>query len=322
MSAATEMAVLFPGMGPTRFADLGRFLVADPVARRLAESADTVLGYDLLDEFQRGEGDYSEAAQVAFLISSLALASWAERELGMSAGVCTGASFGGKVAVTYAGAIDIEDAVTMTAGIARCLTEYFASAHQDIVTHSFARTPPERLADILHQLGGWAEISCYVDHDLHMVSLPERDLEWFQQRIRSAGGLPLYTMRPPMHCSVFTGLRDLVADRVFGDLSFADPRLPIIADQDGAVVADADGVRRMLLDSFVAPVRWPDTVAALRREGAVTGFVCGPDALFGRVQVTSSSLQITQVTPRLAMQPRRARERRASQPAAAQVAAR
>lgn len=301
-------AVVFPGMGPTKFADLGRFMLLNPHARRLSAAADARLGYVLADRFAAAEGDYSEYAQVSFFVVCLALAEWAKDELGIEPVACAGPSFGEKPAAVHVGSLSFEDGVWMTARIARCLEEYFAVEHQDVVTHSFARVPEERVRELLDEhatRGGWSDISCYIDRDLFMVSLREADLEWLERSVRSLGGLSFYTMRPPMHSAAFDGLRRKVAQEVLEGLEFADPLLPLIADQDGSLVKDGAGVRTMLLDGFVRPLRWPDVVAGLRGLGVGRICVAGPDSLFGRVGCTTSAFEVVSATPWLALQPRR-----------------
>jgi [acyl-carrier-protein] S-malonyltransferase len=302
-------AMVFPGMGPTKFADLGRFMLLNPHARRLIAAADARLGYALADRFADAEGDYSEYAQVAFFVVCLALAEWAEDELGLGPiAACAGPSFGEKPAAVHVGSLSFEDGVWMTARIARCLEEYFAVEHRDVVTHSFVRVPEERVRELLDEhaaRGGWSDVSCYIDRDLFMVSLREADLAWLERSVRSMGGLSLYTMRPPMHSSAFDGLRRKVGEDVLADLEFSDPLLPLIADQDGSVVKDGAGVRTMLLDSFVRPLRWPDVVAGLRGLGVERICVAGPDSLFGRVGCTTSAFEVVSATPWLALQPRR-----------------
>ncbi|KJE21280.1 (acyl-carrier-protein) S-malonyltransferase [Frankia torreyi] len=304
----TGTAMVFPGMSPSRFADVARFMLLNPYARRLVAAADERLGYSLVDRFEETDGDYSEYAQVAFFVNCLALAQWAEAELGVVPDVCTGPSFGEKPATVRVGSLSFDDGVSMTARLARCLQEYFAVEHRDVVTQSFVRVPEERVREMLDDLttrGGWNDISCHIDHDFFMVSLRERDLEWLQRAVRALGGLPLYTMRPPMHSAAFGGLRRKAGAEILADVDFADPTLPLVADQDGSVVGDAEGVRTMLLDSFVRPLRWPDVVAGLRRLGVGTVCVAGPDSLFGRVGCTTSNFEVIAVNPMLALQPRR-----------------
>lgn len=301
-------AVVFPGMGPSRFDDVAKFMLINPIARNLVSIADDVLGYSLVDHYRESEGDYSEFAQVAFLVNCLALAGWAEDALDLRPRVCAGPSFGGKAAAVYSGVLSFPDAVRMTARWARCLEEYFADEHQDVVTQSFARTPWTELAGPLAELaerGEWYDVSCHVDDDFHMLTLREGGNEWLRQRVRALGGLPLYTMRPPMHSSAFGALRDRVEQEVFADLRFADPTLPVVADQDGAVLTTGAGVRQMLLDGFVEPVRWPDVVASLRRLDIGTLYIAGPDSMFGRVGCTTRNFEVVPIDPRTVMRPRR-----------------
>ena len=302
-------AMVFPGMGPCHFADIGKFMLINPFARTLVAQASARLGYSLIERFRDAEGDYSEYAQVAFMVTCLAAAQWAEHELGVAAEVCTGPSFGGKPAAAYARSLPVEDAVWMTARLARCMDEFFAREYRDAVTHSFLRTPGDRLLAILAELegrGDWCDISCYIDDDLYMVSLREQNLDWLKQQVRSVGGMPLYTMRPPMHSSAFAALRRKAEDEVIGGLAFADPALPVIADQDGTVLTSGEEVRTMLLDSFVKPLRWPDVVATLKRIGVQTVCVAGPDRLFGRIRGTTGNFAVIAASPGAALLPSRA----------------
>ncbi|WP_436756631.1 ACP S-malonyltransferase [Streptosporangium sp. V21-05] len=308
--AKAATAIVFPGMGPTKFTDVAAFMLDNPSARRLVALADDALGYSLTGRFRDSGDDYTEAAQVAFMVNCLALADWAGRELGIEPEVCAGPSFGGKAAAAYSGALSFEDAVRMTAGLARVTEEYFAREHTDIVTHSFVRVPEPRLRELLAELDGygeWHDLSCHIDHDFHMLSLREGRVEWLQERIRSVGGLSLYTMRPPMHSAAFEPLRRKAAEEVLDGLSFADPRLPVVDDHDGTVLTTGEQVRTMLLDGFVRALRWPDVVAALRRLGVARVCVAGQDSLFGRVPVTKRNFTVVPVNPRVAMAPQPAR---------------
>lgn len=302
----TGAALVFPGMSPTRFQDSAKFMLINPVARRLVADADDALGYSLVDRYREAEGDYSEYAQVAFLVNCLALAAWAHDRFEPEPTLCVGPSFGGKTAAAHTGVLDFADAVRLTAGWARLLESWFAENHQDVVTHSFTRVPLPELDRVLAELderGEWYEISCHVDEDFHMVSLRAPVLDWLGKRLRSVGGLPLYTMRPPMHASVFAPLRERAERELFAPLTFHDPRIPVVADQDGTLLTTGEQVRTMLLDGFVRPVRWPVVVDSLRRHGVGRLYVAGPDSLFGRVPVTTRNFDVVAVDPRTALRP-------------------
>ncbi|MFF4017288.1 ACP S-malonyltransferase [Streptomyces sp. NPDC001843] len=293
-------------MGPTRFRELGRFLLLDSRAKKLLAVADEVLGHSLFDAFRQSEDEYAPAAQVAFMVVCTALAERAREELGAEPVVCTGASFGEKPAVGFSGALDFADAVRMTAGLARCTAEYFAREHRDVVTQSFVRAPQGPLAELFADMdarGAWHEVACRLDEGFLMVSVHEGELERFQQDLRSIGAMPLYVMRPPMHSSLFTGLRELAAREVVDALPLRDPDLPVLADQDGTELTTADGLRHMLLDHFVRPVDWPATLDALRARGVERLLVAGPDALFGRVRSATSRFEVVPLSPDRAARP-------------------
>jgi [acyl-carrier-protein] S-malonyltransferase len=208
----------------------------------------------------------------------------------------------------YSGALPFPEAGRVTASLAHCMADFFATEHQDVVTHSFVRTPETKLAEVLDELsakGEWHDISCYIDTDFFMVSIHERNLDWLKAKLRGIGGLSLYTMRPPLHSSAFGALRRKAEDEVLGALPFQNPLLPVVADQDGTVLTTGEQIRTMLLDSIVAPLRWPDVVVSLEKLGVGTVLVAGPDSLFGRVRCTTSRFDVVAVNTRLALQPRR-----------------
>src|SRR5690606_19677495 len=67
------VAFVFPGMGPAGTGEAVAFMRGDPVAGELAGRASDTLGYDVAERFAEGDHDYSEAAQVVFLVNCLAL---------------------------------------------------------------------------------------------------------------------------------------------------------------------------------------------------------------------------------------------------------
>jgi [acyl-carrier-protein] S-malonyltransferase len=301
-----DTAILFPGMGPSSFTDVAKFMLVNPFARKLVAIADEVLGYSLVDRYQRAEGEYSEYAQIAFMVNCVALGQWAQGRMETAPGYVVGPSFGGRAAAVHAGVLSFPDAVRMTARLASCMDEYFAREHPGLVTHSFVRVSEEKVTEVLQELesqGEWYDISCYIDHDFFMVTLSENALEWLTQRLRSLGGLSLYTMKPPMHSHLFRPLRDQVEREIFGELAFTDPVVPVVADQDGTVVTTGAGVRGMLLDGFVRPVRWPAVVDSLMALGVGSIHVAGQDGMFSRVPCTTRNFEVVPITPRAVMQP-------------------
>nr|UUG66799.1 Ktm16 [Streptomyces sp.] len=299
MSSAT--ALVFPGMGPSNFSEVGKFMVLDPYTRRRLQEADEALGYRLLDRFYASDSDYSEYTQLAFLVNSIALADRSVETLGMRPEICVGPSFGQKAAAVYAETMSFSDALRMTAETARCEAEFFATEYTDTVTQSVARTPRAQLEELVAELndrGELCEISGYMDSTFFLVTLRESALDGFTAAVRAMNGHPMYTMRPPVHARAFAALRAKAEREVFSRYRIDDPALTVVADQDGRIVDTADAVRTMLLDTFDRPVDWPAAVDALRGLGVEHVVVTGPDNLFRRLACTTSHFQVTAFDPK------------------------
>ena len=108
-------AIVFPGMGPCNFADVGKYMVLDRYARRRLAAADEALGYSVLQRFRATDHEYSEATQIAFLINSVALADRAVDAMGLEPDLCVGPSFGQKAATAFVDSLPFGDVVRMTA---------------------------------------------------------------------------------------------------------------------------------------------------------------------------------------------------------------
>jgi [acyl-carrier-protein] S-malonyltransferase len=303
---ADRTALVLPGMAPSGFATLGKFLVLDRFARERVAEASDALGYSLLARLRDDpdEDGYSADAEVAFVVSCLALADRAEQVLGVSPTVCAAPSFGQKAAAVYTGAMTFADAIRFTVDLAHCEEEYFADS--DLVTHCVVRVPEEAFREVLagmSERGEWHDVSGHLDRGFYLVSLSEQHLDAFVADIRAAGGYSMHTMRPPVHAAAFAPLRRKAEAEVFGRYSIGAPRLPVVADQDGRLVETAEDMRTMLLDTFDRAIRWPDVVAGLRGQGVDTLVFAGQDTMFHRLDVTAESFRVIALNPKNALLP-------------------
>ncbi|MFF9898013.1 ACP S-malonyltransferase [Streptomyces longispororuber] len=299
-------AVVFPGMGPSRFTDVGKFMMIDPFVRKRLAAADEALGRSVLDGFRAQGEDFGEFAQVAFFINSVALADRAVENGGLRADLCVGFSFGQKAATAFSGALPFPEAVRLTYELALCEQRFFQEQYQDLVTLTITRVPEPALTEVLAELterGEFHEVSGLLDEGMHMITLREPVLESFQRRISAVGGYSLYSMKPPAHCRVLTGLRARAEEEVLGAVDLADPELPVVADHDGSLVTTADGLRTLLLDTFDHPVRWHPVVDTLRAHGVTTAHVTGPDRLLHRLDVTTRHFDVVALGPEQALRP-------------------
>ncbi|MET3805469.1 [acyl-carrier-protein] S-malonyltransferase [Nakamurella sp. UYEF19] len=302
----TNSAMVFPGMGPTDYGELAKFVMINPSARALFAEADAAAGFRILPAFRDAEGDYSLPAQLAFLVGSLALAQWADRQDPSPRLLAAGPSFGAKPLCAYVGSLSVADTVAMTVGLAELGERYFAEHHQGLVTASFARVSKASLQPLLDRLtadGHWHEMACYVDEEFLMLTLAEDNLAAFQADIRSLGGFPLYAMRPPMHASIFGDLRQAALDDVLAPLTFTDPTIPVVHDSTGEILRTGEQIRDLVLSTYTSPVRWPRVVETLQQHDITDVVVAGSDALFSRVPCTVRNFTVLAASPRRALRP-------------------
>ncbi|MDA0565654.1 hypothetical protein LG943_15205 [Streptomonospora sp. S1-112] len=272
-------------MAPSNHRAVGAFMERDPHARRRAAEADDALGYRLVERFRDVDTDYDESSRVAFVVNCLALADRAVELHGLSPSLCAGPSFGQMAAMAFTGVLAYPDLVRLTAELARREAAYFAAEERDLVTHFFFRTPPDELRRVLADLDDaevWYDLSCLLGGGFYAITLACGHVGLLEDAVRAAGGVPLYSMRPPVHCRAFGALRE-EARALLAAAGPADPRIPWVSDQDGAVLETAEEVAALVADGFVRPVRWPDAVAAMRRRGVTEVWVPGPSNLFDRL---------------------------------------
>ncbi|WP_037827039.1 ACP S-malonyltransferase [Streptomyces sp. NRRL B-1347] len=306
-------AVVFPGMGPSRFTDVGKFMMIDPFVRKRLAAADEALGRSVLDGFRTQAVDFGAFAQVACFINSVALADRAVETQGLRPDLCVGFSFGQKAATAFSGALPFADATRLTYELALCEQRFFEQEHQDLVTLTLTRVPEAALAEVLGELaerGEFHEVSGHLDEGMHMITMREQVLESFQRRISAVGGYSLYSMKPPAHCRILTGLRARVEEEVLDRFDLADPSLPVVADHDGSLVTSAEQMRTLLLDTFDHPVRWHPVVDTLRAQGVGAVSVTGPDRLLHRLDVTTRHFDVVALGPEQALRPTRTASRK------------
>ncbi|MFE9728771.1 ACP S-malonyltransferase [Streptomyces sp. NPDC005794] len=301
-------AVVFPGMGPSRFTDVGKFMMIDPFVRKRLTAADEALGLSVLDGFRTEGTDFGEFAQVAFFVNSVALADRAVQTQGLRADVCAGFSFGQKAATAFSGALPFGEAVRLTYELALCEQRFFEKEYEDLVTLTITRVPATELDVVLGELAGrdeFHEVSGHLDDGMHMITMRQQVLEEFQRRVSAIGGYSLYSMKPPAHCRVLKGLRARAEEEVLATFDLADPELPVVHDHYGSLVTSADQLRTMLLDTFDHPVRWHPVVDTLRGMDVRTVHVTGPDRLIHRLEVTTRHFDVVALGPEQALRPAR-----------------
>jgi len=86
--------------------------------------------------------------------------------------------------------------------------------------------------------------------------------------------LPL-PVSAPFHSSLMRPAAEALRERL-ASVSFAAPQIPVLNNIDVAVQTDADRIRDALVRQAAGPVRWVESVLALKARGVEVVVECGP----------------------------------------------
>jgi [acyl-carrier-protein] S-malonyltransferase len=275
----SEIAFLFPGQG-SQAPGMGLALAEHFTrARDVFDEADAALGFPLSKLCFEGPAEELQLTantQPAILAVSVAAARVLE-EKGIRPDYVAGHSLGEYSALVAAGSIKLADALRLV----RKRGEYMQAAVPVGQGAMAALLGLESGAvDEICSEAAWDEVvsAANLNAPAQIVIAGHRTAVERAVGLAKARGAKraiLLNVSAPFHCSLMKPAQD----RLSVDLdavSISDPWVPLVNNADAAVVRTAEAVRDGLKRQVTSPVRWTDSMLALRREGA-NGFVeCGP----------------------------------------------
>ena len=275
----SEIAFLFPGQG-SQAPGMGLELAENfSSAREVFDEADATLGFPLSKLCFEGPAEELQLTantQPAILAVSVAAARVLE-EKGIRPDYVAGHSLGEYSALVTAGSLELTDALRLVRkrgqymqeavpvgqGAMAALLGLDAGAVDEICTEAAG----DQVVSAAN-LNSPAQIVIAGDR-----AAVERAVEI--AKARGAKRAILLNVSAPFHCS----LMKPAADRLAVDLdavAISDPQVPLVNNADAAVVRTADAIRDGLKRQVTSPVRWTDSMLALRREGADVFIEAGP----------------------------------------------
>ncbi|MCR3719511.1 MULTISPECIES: hypothetical protein [Prauserella salsuginis group] len=294
-------AMYFPGLVPTKFSAVETFLRENEFAQKRIRVADEVVGYPVLEAYEKADVYDWEVFEVGFMALTLALADWTTANLGLRPVVSGGQSFGALAAAVHTGSLSYEDVLTLVQRSTKVEVDYFESQPEPLGCFFFYRMDSAAVDDLVAEFraaGRDVEVSIYLDNTVHAVSGPIADLEVLRERVREEGGFPFYLMNRSEHCSSVGPLRARLEEEVYRHYAWQAPTVPMLSDVTGELLTDGHAVMTDLLDGWVTPVRWSTVVDGMRSSGARRVVIVGPRNMFARI--TNNVMPTAVVTPKVA----------------------
>ncbi len=272
-----KIAFMFSGQG-AQFPGMMKDLCAcEPASRLLFQVADAALGRDISSlcfEGTQEELNLTHNTQPCVLAADLAAAAALMSHDIEPEGVA-GFSLGEYAALAFAEAIDVDEVFPMI--------QFRADSMQDAVAPGVGAMAamlggsPEAVEAVCAAVTeGYVVAANYNCPTQTVISGEAAAVEQAialarEQRIRGK----LLAVSAPFHCALMEPAAKKL-EALFAEKTFAEPKIPVYMNVDGAVCPGAAAIPGLLVKQAMSPVRWVQTLKNMRADGFDTFIECGP----------------------------------------------
>ena len=274
-------AFLFPGQGSQAVGMLDAWGDHPAVKQTLGEASDA-LGEDVAQLIHAGPKEHLDLTtntQPVMLTAGIACyRAWiADGQAAPS--VVAGHSLGEYTALVAAGALTLADALP--------LVRFRAQAMQDAVPVGVgamaailgmdAQAVREGCAEVVAATGEVVEAVNFNDPKQTVIAGTKAGVDKACEVLKAQGAkraLPL-SVSAPFHSSLMKPAADRLRERL-ASANFKTPTVPVVNNIDVKVETDIAAIRDALYRQAFGPVRWVETVQAIRARGVTHFIECGP----------------------------------------------
>ena len=272
--------MIFPGQGSQSVGMLGQLADAFPVVKATFSEASSVLGYDLWQRVKDGPVDLlnqTTCTQPALLSAGVATwRCWQERSPQLPA-MMAGHSLGEYTALVCADAIAFGDAVALVEKRGEHMQHAVPEGTGAMA--AILGLDDAQVIDVCAQAAQDDVVSAVNFNSPGQVVIAgsAAAVERAMQLAKQAGAkraLPL-PVSVPSHCSLMQPAADAFAADLAA-LEIRSPVIPVLHNVDVKAHAEPDAIRAALSGQLYNPVRWVETIRAMRSAGIDTVFEMGP----------------------------------------------
>jgi [acyl-carrier-protein] S-malonyltransferase len=277
----TTFAFVFPGQGSQAVGMLDAW-GGDAAVRQTLQEASDALGEDVARLIHAGpkeQLDLTTNTQPVMLTAGIACYRAWLAETGLTPGVVAGHSLGEYSALVAAGALTLADALP--------LVRFRAQAMQDAVPVGVgamaailgmdAQAVRDGCLEVAAATGEAVEAVNFNDPKQTVIAGTKAGVEKACEVLKAKGAkraLPL-PVSAPFHSSLMTPAAERLKGRL-AETAFAAPKIDVINNIDVRVETDPTAIRDALYRQAFGPVRWVETVQAIRARGVTHVIECGP----------------------------------------------
>ncbi len=270
-----KTAYVFPGQG-SQFPGMAKGLYEnDPVARRMLERADEILGFRITDIMFNGTAEElkrTDVTQPAVFLHSVVLAKCLPD---FRPDMVAGHSLGEFSALTAAGALDFEDGLKLVAIRARAMQKACGKIPGTMAV--VMKLPAEMIEDICASCRGIVVAANYNNDEQIVISGEAGAVEAAGLLMKEAGAkrvLPL-AVGGAFHSPLMGPAREELAEGI-GKTRFSVPVCPVYQNVTALPSSDPEVIKTNLLAQLTSSVRWTQSIRNMLADGAGDFIELGP----------------------------------------------
>jgi [acyl-carrier-protein] S-malonyltransferase len=277
----TSFAFIFPGQGSQAVGMLDAWR-GHPALKQTLDEGSQALGEDGGPHIHAGPREHLDLTtntQPVMLTAGIACYRAWIAETQRAPSVVAGHSLGEYTALVAAGALTLADALP--------LVRFRAQAMQDAVPVGVgamaailgmdAQAVRDGCAEVAAATGEAVEAVNFNDPKQTVIAGSKAGVERACEALKANGAkraLPL-PVSAPFHSSLMKPAAERLKGRL-AEVKFAAPMIPVINNVDVAAETDPVAIRDALYRQAFGPVRWVETVHAIRARGVTHLIECGP----------------------------------------------
>ena len=296
----TAFALVFPGQGSQSVGMLDAW-GDHPAVRETLEQASAALGQDLarlIAEGPKDALDLTTNTQPVMLTAALACYRAWSAETGLRPSVLAGHSLGEYTAWVAAGSLSFEDALPLVRFRAQAMQEAVPAGQGGMA--AILGLEADAVREVCARIAAGGEVVEAVnfnDPKQTVIAGSKRGIELACEALKTAGAKRALSLpvSAPFHCSLMRPAADRLRQRL-EETTFQPPQIPVINNIDVARPDTPSAIRDGLYRQAFGPVRWVETVQALRPLGVRHVFECGPGkVLAGMIKRIDADLTATTI---------------------------
>lgn len=296
-----SFAFVFPGQGSQSVGMLDAWGEHPAVRATLVEASDA-LGEDLARLIHEGPKEALELTtntQPVMLAAGVACYRAWLHETGLQPAVVAGHSLGEYAALVAAGALTLSQAMPLVRLRAQAMQRAVpvGEGAMAAILGLDAEAVRTVCADVEARVGQVVSAANFNDPKQTVISGAKAAVDAACEALKAAGAkraLPL-AVSAPFHCALMKPAAEALKPAL-AQTAFAAPAIDVVNNIDVQAPREADAIRDALYRQAFGPVRWVETIQAMRARGVGAIFECGPGkVLSGMVKRIDADARTTTV---------------------------